>query len=211
MTTALSRISILLLVTISTVSFGQEKPKTVSAEKMQEVYQEIETPYKYGLVMIHEDTSNMIDCPTVFRKDSMWYMTYLVYNGRGYETWLGKSEDLLHWEKLGKVLPFTDEHRWDWNQSAGYMSLIDTKWAGSYGLKQHDNKYWMSYFGSNTDGYEGGELSIGLSFTEKDPTVPHPWQRLDKPVLTANDSNAGYWENEKLFKSTIIWSSSVPS
>ncbi len=185
-------------------SFAQSDINPVSDAIMQDVYEEIVTPYKYGLVMIHEDTSNMIDCPTVFRKDSMWYMTYLVYNGRGYETWLSKSEDLLTWEKLGKVLPFANEDRWDWNQAAGYMSLVDHTWGGSYELDTFDNKYWMSYFGSNTEGYEGGLLSIGMSFTDKDPTVPHAWHRLKQPVLKSTDDDAGSWENRKLFKSSII-------
>lgn len=183
-------------------AFAQDT--AVSEETMQEIYQEVKTPFKYGLVMIHEDTSNMIDCPTIFRRDSTWYMTYLVYNGRGYETWLSSSKDLLNWNKLGKVLPFTEETRWDWNQSAGYPSLIDNEWGGSYEIGKFDNRYWMSYFGSNSDGYEKGMLAIGMAYTDQSPYQPHAWQRLERPVLTSSDEDAGEWENEKLFKSTVI-------
>ena len=39
-------------------------------------------------------------------------MTYIVFDGQGYETWLASSEDLLHWESKGKLLSFT-ENTWD--------------------------------------------------------------------------------------------------
>ncbi|MCB9262536.1 MAG: glycosylase [Flavobacteriales bacterium] len=190
--------------------FFNRGPKTsqntaVSDKQMQKVFNEIKTPYKYGMILIHEDTSNMIDCPTIFRKDSLWYMTFLTFNGRGYETCLAKSEDLLHWEQLGKILPFMSEKRWDWNQAAGYPALVDHTWGGNYGLQQFENKYWMSYFGSNSEGYERGLLSIGMSFTDKNPTEPHGWQRLENPIMTTRDSTTGYWENKKLYKSSIIW------
>ena len=63
-------------------------PETVEPSRMQAVYEEISTPYKFGLVLIPPDPSKKVDCPSVFRKDDRWYMTYLVYDGRGYETWL---------------------------------------------------------------------------------------------------------------------------
>ncbi|MCB0734810.1 MAG: glycosylase [Bacteroidetes bacterium] len=180
-------------------------PDSVSTETMNAMYEEIKTPYKYGMVLIHKDTSNMIDCPTVFRMNDTWYMTYLTFNGRGYETCLAKSADLLHWDTLGRVLPFTEEGRWDWNQAAGYPSLIDHTWGGSYALQPFEKKYWMSYFGSNSGGYEKGLLAIGMANTSTDPTQPHAWNRLESPVMETTDSNAAYWENKKLYKSSIIW------
>ncbi|MFT7591061.1 MAG: putative GH43/DUF377 family glycosyl hydrolase [bacterium] len=179
----------------------------VSLEEMESVYEQIKTPFKYGMVMIHEDTSSMIDCATIFRKDSIWYMTYLVFEGLGYETWLAKSVDLLNWETLGVVLPYTSKGSKSWNQSAGYPALVDSKWGGSYALKQFDNKYWMSYFGSTTRGYERGKLSIGMAFTETDATIPHAWQRLDEPIMTTEDDDAEVWESDKLYKSSILWDS----
>ena len=177
----------------------------VSPEQMQRVYNQIKTPFKYGMVMIHEDTSSMIDCATIFRQDSTWYMTYLVFEGLGYETWLAKSTNLLDWETLGTVLPYTTKQSQEWNQSAGYPALVDSEWGGTYKLHSYDGKYWMSYFGSNTKGYERGKLSIGMAYTEKDVTTPHSWKRLSVPVMTTEDSDAAVWESDKLYKSSIIW------
>ena len=47
----------------------------VSLERMQQIYDEVRTPYKYGLVVAPADNSHQIDCPTVFREGGRWYMT----------------------------------------------------------------------------------------------------------------------------------------
>lgn len=176
-------------------------PETV----MEQMYNEIKTPYKYGLILVPEDNSKKIDCPSVFRKDNKWLMTYLVFDGRGYETWLAESADLLNWQPKGRILSFGDDSlRWDACQKAGYISLQDYNWEGSYALETYDGKYWMSVFGGNVPGYEAGDLSIGMAFTDQDPAVAHEWQTFDKPVLSSNDADVRWWENRKLFKSTVI-------
>src|SRR4030042_4240917 len=136
--------------------------QVVSPGVMQKIYEEIKTPYKYGLVLVPEDKSKKIDCPTIFHKDNKWYMTYFIFDGRGYETWLASSNDLLKWEIKGKVLAFTDSTDWDDDQKAGYPSLQDPKWGGSYKLNIFDGKYWMPYFGGSSKGYERGLLSAGM-------------------------------------------------
>ena len=153
-------------------------------------YDEVKTPYKYGLIMVPEHDSLKMDCPTVFRKDGKWYMAYFVFDGRGYETWLAQSDDLLNWEKMGKIMAFSDSTDWDENQKAGYPSLQDPEWGGSYELQKFDGKYWMPYFGGSSRGYERGLLSIGMAYTDKDPSTVHLWQRFDKPVFMASDPDA---------------------
>lgn len=183
---------------------SEKKPAVVPDEVMNEVYEEIKTPYKYGLVLAPEDQSKKIDCPTVFRKDDMWHMTYFIFDGRGYETWLAKSENLLDWEVQGKVMGFTDSTDWDDDQKAGYPSLQDPEWGGSYQLNKHDGKYWMPYFGGSSQGYEKGLLSIGMAYTEKDPSVPHQWNRLNEPILMATDEDARWWENSTIYKTWVL-------
>jgi predicted GH43/DUF377 family glycosyl hydrolase len=206
----MKRIGLLLLVVfvVGLASSARNKPKSqvVPENVMQKIYDEVKTPYKYGLVMVPPDDSKKMDCPTVFRKNDKWYMTYLVFDGRGYETWLAESIDLLHWDSKGKLLSFSgDSARWDCNQNAGYVALQDTRWGGSYELQKYDNKYWMSYFGGSSRGYESGVLSLGMAYTEQDPAIAHEWKRLDKPVLTSADPDVRWWENKKQFKSTVIW------
>jgi predicted GH43/DUF377 family glycosyl hydrolase len=179
---------------------AQQVPDSV----MQRVYEEVKTPYKKGMVITSSDNSKKIDCPSIFRKGNRWCMTYIQFDGRGYETWLATSKDLLHWETKGKLLSFSDTADWDMHQKAGYIALQDPTWGGSYKLNKYKGNYWMSYFGSNMQGYEAGELGISLAYTKKNPAIAHEWNRLSHPVLRASDSNVRWWENKKLYKSSII-------
>ncbi len=183
----------------------KRKQKEVPQSLMQQMYEEVKTPFKYGLVITPADESKKVDCPSVFREGKNWYMTYIVFNGRGYETWLAKSINLLDWKTLGRILSFSDSTDWDRNQKAGYIALQDTKWGGNYQWQKFSGKYWMSYFGGRDSGYEAGPLSIGIANTMGSITAPHEWSRLPKPVLTATDSTTRWWENKKLFKSAVIW------
>ncbi|MEM6843585.1 MAG: hypothetical protein AAF632_15260 [Bacteroidota bacterium] len=88
----------------------------------------------------HPNTTKIVDSLTIFRENDRWYMTYIVFDGQGYETWLAASDDLLHWEPKGKILSFT-EGTWDANQKAGYVSLVNTEWGGDYLVQQYENKY----------------------------------------------------------------------
>ena len=181
------------------------KKREITDTVMNEIYNEVKTPYKYGLVMVPTDNSYKMDCPSVFRKDGKWFMTYLIYDGRGYETWLAESDDLLHWKHLGKVMSFSkDEKEWDVNQKAGYIALQDYTWGGSYKWNKYDGKYWMSYFGGNTTGYEAGVLSIGMAYTKQSPTKAHEFERLPKPVLTPKDKDVSFWDNSTMYKNSVV-------
>ena len=106
---------ILMQLFFSTAFFASAQVQTeISQDELARIYEEVKTPYKYGMVIAPQDNGHKIDCPTVFREGDSWYMTYVVYNGktgqdgRGYETWLAKSSDLLHWKTLGRVLIVTE-------------------------------------------------------------------------------------------------------
>lgn len=185
-------------------SFAQNPGTEVADSVMNAVYNEIKTPYKYGVVLMPENDSLGMDSPTVFRKGSKWYMTYIVFDGRGYESWIAESKDLLHWHTLGKTLSFSGLSEWDGNQKAGYPSLLDYEWGGKYRLNRFNNRTWMSYLGGPTEGYEAGILSVGMAYTKRNAGSPHEWNRLDKPVLTIHDKDAGWWENVTLYRSTVI-------
>lgn len=181
---------------ISSPSF--EVPQNI----MEEVYEEVKTPFKYGVVFQHPDTTKMIDSPTIFFVNESWYMTYIVFDGQGYETWLAKSEDLLQWESKGKILSFT-EATWDANQKAGYLSLVNIDWGGNYSVEKFQGNYWMTYLGGNTAGYEAGTLKVGLA---NSPTLTEvrEWNTTNQPLLSPEDKDARWFENKTIYKSYVI-------
>lgn len=197
-----------LLVFGSITAFAQK----ISQNVMQKIYDEVKTPYKYGMVVAPKDNYHQIDCPMVYREGNCWFMTYVVYNGkdgtdgRGYETWLATSDDLLQWKTLGRLLCYADKG-WDMNQRAGYPALIDWTWNGSYEMAKYKGRHWMSYFGGEGTGYESVRkpLNMGMASTKGDITQAHPWETSPAPVLSINDKSAQWWEKLTHYKSTVYW------
>lgn len=67
----------------STAFFASAQVQTeISQDELARIYEEVKTPYKYGMVIAPQDNGHKIDCPTVFREGDSWYMTYVVYNGK---------------------------------------------------------------------------------------------------------------------------------
>ena len=176
---------------------------SVDAATMQRIFDEVKTPFKYGIVLRGE-TNEVADCPSLFRRGSHWFMLYVVNRDRvGYETFLARSDDLLHWQKLGKILSFT-KTGWDAWQDDGGLALVNPDWEGDHALEKFAGKYWLSYLGGAAQGYETDPLSLGLAWTKK-PTAAKEWTRLpDNPALTPHDADAREFERKTLYKSTII-------
>lgn len=188
---------------LKSASGRSSKYKNIVADStMERVYEEIKTPYKYGLVMV-PPPNKMVDSPSIFRHGDIWYMTYILFDGKGYETWLAKSENLLNWETSGRILSFTED-TWDSNQKAGYIALQDYRWGGSYEVQKYDGRYWISYLGGKSAGYEAGILKTGIAYTE-DITRTEEWKRVPQPVLSPEESDARWYDNQTIYKSTIIW------
>ena len=187
--------------------------QTVTDDVMQRIYDEVKSPYKYGMVIAPPDNGHKIDCPTVYREGGKWYMTYVIYNGsggldgRGYTTWLSESDDLLHWRQLGCILDYKDSG-WDMNQRGGFPSLINWEWGGDYRMSAYKGRHWMTYIGGEGTGYEGvrAPLYIGQAWTKAGNgalTTAHEWESGDKPLMHVDDKDAQWWEKLIQYKSTI--------
>ncbi|MBQ3823136.1 MAG: twin-arginine translocation signal domain-containing protein, partial [Thermoguttaceae bacterium] len=148
-------------------------PSDVTDDEINSVYQEIQTPYKYGIVLPQED-GDPVDSPNIFRVGGVWYMLYLRFLDKtGYVAKIAKSDDLLKWESLGVVVPFR-ESGWDAWQCSPSAALVDHRWGGSYAIEPFDGKYWFTYIGGEGKGYEPDPLKIGLAYTD-DPGSAKLW------------------------------------
>lgn len=178
--------------------------RLVDEQTMQGIYDEVKTPFKYGVVLKGGGPNELVDCPSVFRFGEHWYMMYVaITNKVGYQTFLARSDDLLHWTKLGRILPFSDSG-WDKWQADGGIALCDYHWEGTHEMEKFDGKYWLSYIGGAKQGYETDPLSIGLAWT-KLPAWPRAWTRLkENPVLTPKQPDVRSFETKTLYKSQII-------
>ncbi|MDE3166909.1 MAG: hypothetical protein KGN36_13975, partial [Acidobacteriota bacterium] len=68
------------------------------------------TPFKFGKLVLaasHEEgafDSRSVDCPFVFHHRGRFYMTYIGFDGTGYQTGLAYSSDLTAWHKVACIL-----------------------------------------------------------------------------------------------------------
>jgi len=179
--------------------------RLVETNTMQQIYDAVKTPFKYGVVIWGENTNMMVDCPSIFRSDGKWFMLYVAISNKvGYQTFLAESDDLLHWKNLGKILSFAPTNQWDAWQADGGVALCDYRWDGSHALEKFDGKYWLTYIGGGKQGYETDPLSLGVAWT-KSPTKAKEWNRLkENPVLAPKDADARDFEKKTLYKSQII-------
>lgn len=185
------------------VPFPATKPRFVRGETMRAIHAELSTPHKYGVVLRAEE-GELLDCPNVFRHRGRWYMMFVANKDKvGYETHLAVSDDLLRWERLGKILSFRREG-WDAWQAGGGVALYSTKWGEAPELGTHEGRYWLSCIGGARQGYEPDPLAIGLAHTD-DPAAPREWTRLpENPVLAPDQADARDFEHTTLYKSAII-------
>jgi len=179
--------------------------RLVTTNTLQQIYDEVKTPFKYGVVLKGAGTNELVDCPSIFRSGEHWYMMYVaITNQVGYQTFLARSDDLLHWEKLGKILSFGKTNAWDAWQADGGIALADHRWEGSHELEEFAGKFWLTYIGGALQGYETDPLSIGVAWT-KSPTKINEWNRLkENPVLGPKQPDVRPFETKTLYKSQVI-------
>jgi len=170
-----------LLASILTSAVAAAEP--IDAATLQQVYEEVKTPFQYGVVLRGE-TNQMVDCLSIFRREGKWFMLYVAITGKvGYETYLADSDDLLHWRKLGKLLSHT-QSGWDAWQSDGGLALVNPVWGGDAALESYQGKYWLCYIGGSMPGYEPDPLSIGMAWT-RDPAKPVEWTRIKQSPVAS--------------------------
>lgn len=191
----------MLRAVIPAVTAGRD----VDTNTMQQIYNAVKTPFKYGIVLQGATTNEYLDCPSVFQNGKHWYLMYVaITNKIGYQTYLASSDDLLHWKKLGRILSFTKTNQWDAWQEDGGASLVDYHWEGTHQLEKFNGRYWLSYIGGARQGYETDPLSTGIAWT-KNPTRAKEWTRLpENPVLSAKQPDVRSFEGRTLYKSQII-------
>src|SRR5215471_15080763 len=68
------------------------------------------TPHKLGRLVLGPSRESgvfderSVDCPFVFHHGSCFWMTYVGFDGVGYQTGLAASTDLVNWKRQGCIL-----------------------------------------------------------------------------------------------------------
>ena len=141
--------------------------------------------------------SHVVDCPFPFYHDGTYWMTYVGWDGIGYQTGLARSDNLLTWEKEGLILGRGSKGSVTEFNAAMTCIMRDNELFGHGTLRKVDGRFVGTYHAYPEPGYESGPAVIGLCYSENLRT----WEVGD-PVL--NPDLACSWEAGGLYKSWLM-------
>src|SRR5438105_3333894 len=166
------------------------------------------TPYKSGKLVLERSgvagsfDARSVDCPFVFSAHARFYMTYVGYDGIGYQTGLAESRDLVHWQRAGLILPRDPADPVSRYNMALMCILRDEALESSAPLKKVDGRYLGAWHAYPLQGYEAGPAVIGLAWSED----LHRWRRTDA-ILRPEDGAP--WERGGLYKPYLVESGGI--
>ncbi len=161
------------------------------------------TPYKYGKLVLaaapdkNAFDSRSVDCPFVFHHHGLFYMTYIGWDGTGYQTGLASSADLVQWRKLGLILgrdPNSPITRY--NVAMNWI-LREPALRSPGELRNIRGRFLGVYHAYPNAGYESGPAVIGLCWSGD---LMH-WE-VEPPCL--DPAGGAEWERGGLYKPCLV-------
>jgi beta-1,2-mannosidase len=106
-----------------------------------------------------------VEDPRLVKIDDSYYLTYTGYNTIDAQLCLAKSSDLLHWQRLGVIMP-ANRGRWNvhWTKSGAILN------------QRVNGHYWMYFMGDARDGAN----QMGVAYSDD---LVHWTEPLGHPVL----------------------------
>ena len=145
------------------------------------------------------------DVPTVYQLpgDTKWHMSFIGFNGRGYQSFVAESDDLLKWTNMRLAMGFGNEGKFDYGGcvlGAYLYEEYDIKAART--LKKKDDKYWSLYGAyAKQGGYEIDPGYEGIASSEGGLT----WHRAkDQYILSVYDKGAREWERNAIYQPWLV-------
>jgi predicted GH43/DUF377 family glycosyl hydrolase len=118
-----------------------------------------------------------VEDPRLQRFGDTYYLTYTGYNKRDAQLCLATSQDLVHWQRKGVILP---AYKGNWNR--GWTK------SGAIVPEKIDGRYWMYWLGTSADKTDQMGISYStdlLHWTEatETPVLPRRPGKFDSRVV----------------------------
>jgi len=153
----------------------------------------------------HPDFYNY-DVPTVYQlpgEPDKWFMSFIGFNGKGYNSFVAESADLIHWTRPRLAMGFGRKGDFDFGGcvvGAYLYESYDIKAPRI--LKKRAGKFWTLYGcyanqgGYEIDpGYEGVAASgDGLAWT----------RAQEKYILSVHEPEVGEWEKHCIYQPWLV-------
>lgn len=141
--------------------------------------------------------SHAVDCPFPFRHEGRFCLTFIGFDGTGYQTGIAESEDLLNWTNRRLLIGRGEAGSFREFNFAMTCIMRDVDLFGSGELVQVDGQYVGTYHSYPKPGYESGPASIGFCRSRDLKT----WD-IEPPCFHARDG--AEWERGGLYKSWLL-------
>ena len=146
------------------------------------------------------------DCPTVYQipgQKGKWLMSFIGSNGKGYNSFVAESTDLLNWTNPQLAMGFGKEGSFDYGGcviGAYLYKSYDIKAPRL--LKKRDGRFWTLYGCYPRQG--GYELRPGYEGVA-DGNDGMTWQGAkNTPILAVQDPDCGVWEKDCIYQPWLV-------
>ena len=145
------------------------------------------------------------DVPTVFQLpgDKKWYMTFIGFDGQGYQSFIAESDDLIHWTNLRLAMGYGPEGTFDYGGVVlGAFLYEDYDIKAPRSLKMKEGKFFSLYGAyPRQGGYELRPGYEGVACSDDGIT----WQRAkDEPILSVHQKDCGTWEKDCIYQPWLL-------
>ncbi len=145
------------------------------------------------------------DIPTVFQipGDTKWYMSFVAFDGRGYQSYIAESTNLVDWGHYRLAFGYGPANAFDHGgRTLGGFLFENYDVKGSRVLKRRDGKFWSLYGAyAQQGGYEQQPDGEGLAVSDHGLH----WQpALNTPVISIHDSDCGEWESDRIYQPWLL-------
>jgi len=161
------------------------------------------TPYKYPKLILGGSgvpgsfDEKAVDCPFVFSANGKFYLTYVGFDGTGYQTGICESTNLVDWTRKGVILARDPSDPITRFNIACASILRENELQSPARLVKVDGRYVAAWHAYPNAGYEEGAAVIGLAWSDD---LFH-WER--GPVILRAEDGAE-WERGGLYKPYLV-------
>jgi predicted GH43/DUF377 family glycosyl hydrolase len=153
----------------------------------------------------HEDFHST-DAPCVYQlpgKPDTWYMSFIAFNGKGYNSFVAESADLMRWGGFRRAMGFGPEGQFDHGGcvvGAFLYESYDVKVPRV--LKKRDGRFWTLYgCYPKQGGYELRPGYEGVASSDDGLT----WKRAKETyILSVHEPDVGAWEKDCIYQPWLV-------
>lgn len=145
------------------------------------------------------------DVPTVYQVpgDGKWYMSFVGFDGVGYQSYVAESTDLLHWSNYRLAMGYGPPGEFDHGgRVIGAFLYESYEVKAPRVLKRRAGKFWTLYGAyPRQGGYELRPGAEGVAVSDDGLN----WKRAEgEPVLSIFDPDCGAWEKDCIYQPWLL-------